>query len=802
MPIFAAHSNRRRVLFRTAVVVTVGICFFILFSFFFEFAFRPLHEPIALATAHDTYLYYHNPTNNKKVALTFDDGPTQHETRAIMDVLERYNAPATFFFLGSKALIYPHVVSETARRGFEVGNHTFTHSYEVHTSAKRFEMELKTTHILLKHLTGEEARYYRPPFLLDIGTDPAPNPYLPSEKAELWALSLGYLPVGIDLDSNDWEKASSAEVVAAIQAGLTETSGGRIALFHEYTRTAEAVEEVILSLRAAGYTIVPLHEVLEPPQDILLTSTLQPGDTDATSGGEVSKLQWFLYTQKLFDPYVFTGVFDEETSYALEIFQEREGIVGAIESNPTETGVVGPLTRDRITAISNTAPLAKPPTPTGLQKTLNWFNTQFLYVIGHSREAVGLIFQFALGLMILRMLMQIGLLTYGRHRKKQWAGEPTGPSLLGASVIIPAYNEEENIRSTLESVVANTHSMREIIVVDDGSVDNTAAVVKAVMEEYPQERISLIQLENGGKANALTAAVRVAIHEILIVLDADAVLEKNAITYMLRPFADKKVAAVAGKVYTVSWTGFLNKFQSLEYMVGQNIDKRATAAVSAVGVVPGPAGAWRRDLVLAAGGFPTDTLVEDQDMTLTLLRMGYKIEYEPRAVAYTETPASLQNFLKQRFRWIYGMLQCFWKHKGAALERPFSRMTLLVLPNMLLFGILVPLTFPIADTVLIFSILSGSWSNLLIPILLFSAVDIVYVAWGLLYERRAFHLIWFVPLQRFAYRELIYYTVIRSLVHAIEGRTSSWNKFKKSGETSRFYISTSQAATVTQPASN
>src|SRR6185369_14550306 len=130
----------------------------------------------------------------------------------------------------------------------------------------------------------------------------------------------------------------------------------------------------------------------------------------------------------------------------------------------------------------------------------------------------------------------------------------------------------------------------------------------------------------------LNHGIEVARWRVCVVIDADAVLGKNALSYFIRHFEDPEVGAVAGKVKTANSKGVLNLFQTLEYAIGQNIDKRAMSVIGAIGIVPGPAGAWDKDSIVAAGGFSKDTLVEDQDMTLTLMRMGKKIVYEERAV--------------------------------------------------------------------------------------------------------------------------------------------------------------------------
>jgi cellulose synthase/poly-beta-1,6-N-acetylglucosamine synthase-like glycosyltransferase len=186
-------------------------------------------------------------------------------------------------------------------------------------------------------------------------------------------------------------------------------------------------------------------------------------------------------------------------------------------------------------------------------------------------------------------------------------------------------------------------------------------------------------------------------------------------------------------------------------------------------------------------------------MTLTLLRSGKKVAYEENAIAYTETPHTIKNFLKQRFRWVYGTIQCFWKHKRVMVERPLSGMSLIVMPNIFIFNILLPLSYPFADSAFVVGLIISDWYGLLAPFAMFTAFDVVYAAVGVWPEKNRFKLLTMVPLQRIAYRQLLYYSVMRGVVRAIEGTGSSWNKFAKVGETQRFYFSAvSDKAPITQ----
>ena len=116
--------------------------------------------------------YFTNPANQKKLVLTFDDGPHPVYTREVMDILEKYDVPAVFFLLGKNALTYRDVVDEMHARGFTIGNHTYSHSYDVHASPKRLQLELAATERIIMDITGQPTIFYRPPFFLDIVSAP------------------------------------------------------------------------------------------------------------------------------------------------------------------------------------------------------------------------------------------------------------------------------------------------------------------------------------------------------------------------------------------------------------------------------------------------------------------------------------------------------------------------------------------------------------------------------------------------------------------------------------------------------
>ena len=160
-------------------------------------------------------------------------------------------------------------------------------------------------------------------------------------------------------------------------------------------------------------------------------------------------------------------------------------------------------------------------------------------------------------------------------------------------------------------------------------------------------------------------------------------------------FLNPKVGAVAGNAKVGNRVNLWTRWQALEYITSQNFERRALNTLGAVSVVPGAIGAWRTSAVREAGGYHTDTVAEDADLTMALLRRGYRVEYEDRALAYTEAPTNANGLMRQRFRWSFGILQAVWKHRAVFARK--GALGWVALPNILIFQILLPLVSPFID---------------------------------------------------------------------------------------------------------
>ncbi|HWB97915.1 MAG TPA: glycosyltransferase, partial [Bryobacteraceae bacterium] len=277
------------------------------------------------------------------------------------------------------------------------------------------------------------------------------------------------------------------------------------------------------------------------------------------------------------------------------------------------------------------------------------------------KNLIGVLFLWAIYLTLLRSLVFGTLAVFQKRkaRRRHFDADYRPP----VSVIIAAYNEEKVILRTVHSILDNGYADLEVVVVDDGSTDGTLAVLR---ENFGDDRRARILTQpNGGKSAALNHAIAHSSREILIALDADTIFRRGTIEKLVRHFRDPRIGAVSGNARVGNRGKWITRFQSIEYIYGFNLDRRALDLLNAITVVPGAVGAWRRELVAEAGGFVHDTLAEDTDLTLTIRRRGYTIRYEEEAVAYTEAPEDTRSLAKQRFRWAFGTLQAAWKHRDA-----------------------------------------------------------------------------------------------------------------------------------------
>ncbi len=400
----------------------------------------------------------------------------------------------------------------------------------------------------------------------------------------------------------------------------------------------------------------------------------------------------------------------------------------------------------------------------------------------------------AIWLGIGRLLFLVILSLLRRRAELRMEEPPLTPGLFKVSVIVPAYNEERVIVSTIQGILSSDYEQLEVIAVNDGSKDNTLSVLRGSFASDP--RVTIIDIPNGGKANALNVGIAAAAGEVIVALDADTQFEPDTIARLVRWFSDETVGAVAGNAKVGNRINMITRWQALEYISAQNLERRALAALGTLTVVPGAIGAWRRSVLTELGGFRGDTLAEDQDLTIELQKVGHRVLFDSSAIAWTEAPATFSGLSKQRFRWSYGTLQCLWKYRSLTFRPRYGALGMIALPQVWLFQIILTALAPLADLLLVWQLL-GQWiayaqhgaefRNADLKLVgiyycVFIVVDLLAATFGFLMERREqWSLLWWLAFQRFGYRQLMYYVVVRSIMTAIRGPFVGWGKLERKG---------------------
>lgn len=634
---------------------------------------------------------------DKKLVLSYDDGPDPLYTRQILDTLAKYHVPASFFVVGIEAENNIPLIKRILREGHEIGNHTFTHPNMAEVSHKRAMLEIDATRLLIECLTGRSTIMFRAPYNAD--SDP--------EKAEEMApvalsRTRNYITIGESIDPEDWQKAENPSlngdsilnrVVNIYNFHLSNNDSANIILLHDAggdrSATVEATGKIIRYFQSRGYEFITVAGLLH---------------------------------------------------------KKREDMM--------------------------------PPVEKGMGYTLlsfNYFLAESGYIISHFLFALFLVFLVSGAVRILIL----GFFAIKQKRKEKPAAMKIMEDYPPVSIIVPAYNEEVNAVSSLRNLLRCDYPSFDIIFVDDGSTDHTYAKVKAAFTGNP--KLKIYTRPNGGKATALNFGIAQSDAAYVVCIDADTKLLPNAVGALMKNFADEKVAAVAGIVKVGNEVNMLTKWQSIEYTVSQNFDRKAFAYTNSITVVPGAIGAFKKAAVIAVGGFTTDTLAEDCDITVRMLRAGYIVANEPGAIALTESPETLKQFFKQRFRWTFGVMQVFWKHKDALLVRKYGSLGWIALPDILLFKYIIPFFSPIGDLLMFFGLFTENRGKIGIYYLVFLLSDALIAAVAFAFEKeKAWKLFWLIP-QRLIYRWLMIIVLFRSYRRAVKGELQHWGVLKRTG---------------------
>lgn len=430
---------------------------------------------------------------------------------------------------------------------------------------------------------------------------------------------------------------------------------------------------------------------------------------------------------------------------------------------------------------------------------LNLFFAEATYWGGHVLFAL---FVVGIFLSVSRMLVMAAIAWKQKKREETAVLLPVlpGDKLPLVTIIVPAYNEEINAVRTVESLLNQDYANLQVVFIDDGSKDNTFLKVSNAFKHLPSVKVYTKQ--NGGKASALNTGIEKADGEFVVCIDADTQLKQDAVSQLMKKFdtsggvkkhggnnlLNGSVGAVAGNVKVGNEVNMITRWQSIEYITSQNFDRRAFDLLNCITVVPGAIGAFRKEAIVAAGGFTSDTLAEDCDLTMRMHRLGYLVRNCSEAVSYTEAPETLRQFMKQRFRWSFGVMQCFWKHRDAVFNPRYKNFGMVAMPNILIFQMILPFLAPLADLFLLFSLIAAglgiipaSIGHIIFYYLIFTLVDVAGAALAFAFEKEDYKkLVWMLP-QRLIYRQLMYYIIIKSFNTALKGELQGWGVLKRTG---------------------
>jgi peptidoglycan-N-acetylglucosamine deacetylase len=417
---------------------------------------------------------------------------------------------------------------------------------------------------------------------------------------------------------------------------------------------------------------------------------------------------------------------------------------------------------------------------------LNYFLAMTGYIGSHVMTSVFIVF---IILSLSRIIFMAVMASKQRHWEKKfnlkYFWKPDGTDAPKVSIIVPAYNEEVNAVSSIENLMRTDYPNFEIIFVDDGSKDGTFNKIQNAFAG--NARVRAFTKINGGKASALNFGIQQSDAEFVICIDADTKLLTDAVSKLMMHFGDiqyhndKKVGAVAGNVKVGNTVNLLTRWQSIEYISSQNFDRMAFAYLNAITVVPGAIGAFRKKAIEEAGGFTTDTLAEDCDLTIRMLRCNYIIENENNAIAMTEAPETVKMFIKQRFRWSFGVMQTFWKNRDMLFSSQNKALGWIALPNILLFQYIIPSIIPLADIIMVIGIRFGNGARIGKYYLIFLLVDLGVAILAFSFEKEKLSkLIWLIP-QRLVWRWLLWFVLFKSFRRAIKGELQHWGVIKRTG---------------------
>lgn len=354
------------------------------------------------------------------------------------------------------------------------------------------------------------------------------------------------------------------------------------------------------------------------------------------------------------------------------------------------------------------------------------------------------------------------------------------------SIIVPVYNEGKVLRSSIESLLELDYSNYEIIVVNDGSTDDTAVVAESLVGYQKGVtglvKVSLINKPNGGKAKALNAGIQYSEAQFVLCMDGDSQLSEDTLKMAVRHFIDPAVGAVAGNVKVQNRKRMLTDLQALEYLEGLNMARSSQGFLQMVNIIPGPIGIFRKSAFKDAGFYSSDTFAEDADVTLKILAAGWKIAYEPNAIAFTEAPITIYQLLKQRYRWTRGILQAIRKHKKYLFNPTVNFNNSVILWQMFYEALVWPaMNIFVNLYFIIVALFYGMSSFIFLWWIGIAVLDLMAAVYCIAAEKEEFRLVPYAIIYRMIFILLIDVTKAMATVEEFIGVSMTWGKLERTG---------------------
>ncbi|MCV0400617.1 MAG: glycosyltransferase [Nitrosopumilus sp.] len=387
---------------------------------------------------------------------------------------------------------------------------------------------------------------------------------------------------------------------------------------------------------------------------------------------------------------------------------------------------------------------------------------------------VRIILLWALTISFWSTMLFVPMAVVSKYREDTQNDVKTFPKI---SIIIPAFNEEKVIANTIEGLLETKYPNKEIIFVDDGSRDTTLSIASRY-----KDQIRVLHKENGGKATALNYGMVYAKGEIIVVVDADTIIGRNSLKEIVKGFEiSEHVAAVAGNIKVRNRMNWITKCQALEYITGIQIIRRAFDVFGSITIVPGALGAFRKSFLVEAGAYGKDTIVEDFDQTIKLLKAGLITQGSSKATAYTEAPNTLRDFIAQRKRWYRGNIQVLKRHSDALTNPRFGYLQRLSLPYLFLGMVVTPIIGFIATANAILGIIMGDGLYILQISAIFIVVHYLMTALAIRIDNEDPKLLWHTIFLVFGFKQIIDFLLLKAIIEQLRNKKATWTSAKRIG---------------------